>query len=201
MSERLSLREPSGANPTWLAVPLVVFALITLTVGLVARQTVREPYATPFFHLFFTDTPPDEGVAGDSSDGAGMWSVADGRTHLRVAPLSTQGTLLSQCPSLVGTGGDRVYTSGGLPLCLPARIRYPQPTHLDSLAARVGSLRRRRRQGANASVDEVRALGAACGWKRLILNPSGAMADFRALVFYRRSRYHMSGTDGRFYLA
>ena len=56
MSERLSLKEPSGANPAWLAVPLVVFALITLTVGLVARQTVREPYATPFFHPFFTDT-------------------------------------------------------------------------------------------------------------------------------------------------
>src|SRR5438445_2558917 len=56
MSERLSLREPSGANPAWLAVPLVVFALITLTVGLVARQTVREPYATPFFHPFFADT-------------------------------------------------------------------------------------------------------------------------------------------------
>src|SRR5712664_418829 len=56
MSERLSLKEPSGANPAWLALPLVVGALLTLTVGLVARQTVREPYATPFFHLFFTDT-------------------------------------------------------------------------------------------------------------------------------------------------
>ena len=56
MSERLSLKEPSGANPAWLAVPLVVFAPITLTVGLVARQTVREPYATPFFHPFFAAT-------------------------------------------------------------------------------------------------------------------------------------------------
>jgi hypothetical protein len=56
MSERLSLKEPSGTNPAWLAVPLVVFALITLTVGLVARQTVREPYTVPFFHPFFTDT-------------------------------------------------------------------------------------------------------------------------------------------------
>ncbi len=57
MSERLSLKEPSGANPAWLAVPLVVFALITLTVALVARQTIREPYATPFFfHPFFADT-------------------------------------------------------------------------------------------------------------------------------------------------
>ena len=56
MSERPSLKTPNGAHPAWLALPLVVFALITLTVGLVARQTVREPYATPFFHLFFTDT-------------------------------------------------------------------------------------------------------------------------------------------------
>lgn len=44
------------ANPTWLALPLIVFALIALTVGLVARQTVREPYTAPFFHLFFKDT-------------------------------------------------------------------------------------------------------------------------------------------------
>src|SRR5437899_8759976 len=56
MSERLSLKEPRGANPAWLAVPLVVWALITLTVGLVARQTIREPYASPFFHPFFADT-------------------------------------------------------------------------------------------------------------------------------------------------
>src|SRR4030095_10299700 len=56
MSEKLSLKESSGANPAWLAVPLMVFALITVTVGLVARQTVRESYATPFFHPFFTDT-------------------------------------------------------------------------------------------------------------------------------------------------
>ena len=56
MSERLSVKTRHRAHPAWLALPLVVGALITLTVGLVARQTVREPYATPFFHLFFTDT-------------------------------------------------------------------------------------------------------------------------------------------------
>ncbi len=56
MSERLRLKKLSGANPVWLALPLVVFALITLTVGLVARQTIREPYSTPFFDLFFSDT-------------------------------------------------------------------------------------------------------------------------------------------------
>jgi hypothetical protein len=56
MSESVSFQKSNGANPTWLAFPLVVFALITLTVGLLASQTVQEPYSAPFFHLFFSDT-------------------------------------------------------------------------------------------------------------------------------------------------
>ena len=56
MSEGMSLERPIRANPVWLAVPLVIGALIALTVGLAARQTVREPYAIPFFHPFFIDT-------------------------------------------------------------------------------------------------------------------------------------------------
>jgi uncharacterized membrane protein len=56
MNDRNNLETPSGTNPVWLALPLVVLALITLTVGVVARQTVREPYSAPFFHLFFSDT-------------------------------------------------------------------------------------------------------------------------------------------------
>lgn len=50
------MNEPRRAKSAWLAAPLVVFPLVALTVGLVARQTVREPYAAPFFHPFFTDT-------------------------------------------------------------------------------------------------------------------------------------------------
>jgi hypothetical protein len=56
MRERLSLTKLSDGNRAWLAVPPVVFALTSLTVGLVATRTVRVPYATPFFHLFFRDT-------------------------------------------------------------------------------------------------------------------------------------------------
>ena len=48
--------EHDAVNPAWLALPLTVLALIALTVGFVARQTVREPYTAPFFHLFFKDT-------------------------------------------------------------------------------------------------------------------------------------------------
>ena len=47
--------ERRRANPAWLALPLLVIALITLTVGLVASRTTRHPYSAPFFHPFFRD--------------------------------------------------------------------------------------------------------------------------------------------------
>jgi Family of unknown function (DUF6529) len=36
--------------------PLVLFAFVALTVGFVASKTIRQPYETPFSHLFFSDT-------------------------------------------------------------------------------------------------------------------------------------------------
>lgn len=48
--------KPSHPSHAWLILPLVVFALIALTVGIVAHQTIRSPYTVPFFHLFFSDT-------------------------------------------------------------------------------------------------------------------------------------------------
>jgi len=56
MSGRRSLKEASGANPAWLAVPPVLVALITLTVGLAAGQVSHGPSAIHFFHLFLTHT-------------------------------------------------------------------------------------------------------------------------------------------------
>jgi len=56
VSTRLGLEGPPGRKAAWLAVPLVIIALIALTVGVVARRTVRVPYETPFFHPFFRDT-------------------------------------------------------------------------------------------------------------------------------------------------
>jgi Family of unknown function (DUF6529) len=48
-------KSPVATNLVRPLLPLVLFALITLTVGLVATATVREPYATSFFHPFFSD--------------------------------------------------------------------------------------------------------------------------------------------------
>jgi len=39
-----------------LVLPLVLFAFVALAVGLVASKTIRQPYETPFSHLFFSDT-------------------------------------------------------------------------------------------------------------------------------------------------
>jgi hypothetical protein len=46
--------KPPAASRPWLAVPLVAFALVSLSVGLVAHRTIKSP--GPYFHLFFSDT-------------------------------------------------------------------------------------------------------------------------------------------------
>jgi len=55
VNEKLDPEYPAGPNPAWLVLPLVLFALITLTVGLVAGRILQEPYDTPFFHFPFRD--------------------------------------------------------------------------------------------------------------------------------------------------
>ena len=39
-----------------LVFPVLLFAFVPLIVGFVASKTVRQPYETPFSHLFFSDT-------------------------------------------------------------------------------------------------------------------------------------------------
>src|SRR5215471_15505790 len=56
MREKLGRTALAGAHPIRLAIPVGSFVLIAVTVGAVAWQTVRAPYATPFFHPFFTST-------------------------------------------------------------------------------------------------------------------------------------------------
>lgn len=46
-------KEPLGM--AWLALPFVIFALVSLTVGMLAARTVQQPYGAPYFSLFFSD--------------------------------------------------------------------------------------------------------------------------------------------------
>ena len=56
MSENAGHTRRTVKSRVLLLLPLVLFALVALTVGFVASKTVREPYETPFAHLFFSDT-------------------------------------------------------------------------------------------------------------------------------------------------
>jgi hypothetical protein len=56
MGENTDAARRSVLNRVLPVLPLVLFAFITLTVGFVASKTIRQPYETPFFHLFFSDT-------------------------------------------------------------------------------------------------------------------------------------------------
>src|ERR1700757_3828561 len=51
MGETIDIEKARSPNPAWLAIPLVLFALMSLTVGLLATGAIRQPYQTPFFHL------------------------------------------------------------------------------------------------------------------------------------------------------
>ena len=56
MSEKTAVTGRAVPSRVFLMLPLLLFAFIPVIVGLVASKTVREPYETPFSHLFFSDT-------------------------------------------------------------------------------------------------------------------------------------------------
>jgi hypothetical protein len=56
MSENTGAIRRTVLSRVLLALPLELFAVVTLTVGFVASKTIRRAYGTPFFHLFFSDT-------------------------------------------------------------------------------------------------------------------------------------------------
>ena len=61
MSENTGFERPLVPRRVVLALPFIIFALVAIIVGLaptipLASKTIRSPYQTPFFHLFFSDT-------------------------------------------------------------------------------------------------------------------------------------------------
>src|SRR5712692_1894699 len=51
-----SERRRPPLNRIWFIAPLVVFALVSLTIGTLAHRSAGGYPAPPFFHLFFSDT-------------------------------------------------------------------------------------------------------------------------------------------------
>jgi len=56
MSENIDGGGRGSPGPRQLVRPLLLFASVSLVIGLVASRTDVEPYNTPFFRLFFSDT-------------------------------------------------------------------------------------------------------------------------------------------------
>lgn len=56
LGENICPARRTAVSRMLLALPLVLVAFVAVTVGFVASKTVRQPYETPFFHFFFSDT-------------------------------------------------------------------------------------------------------------------------------------------------
>jgi len=56
MSENIDGAGRRSPGPRLLVRPLLLFASVALVIGFVAVRTDVEPYKTPFFRLFFSDT-------------------------------------------------------------------------------------------------------------------------------------------------
>jgi len=56
ISEKAGAGEKTVTGRLLLALPLIVFAFVTLTIGVVASKTVRQVYEAPTAHFLFSDT-------------------------------------------------------------------------------------------------------------------------------------------------
>src|SRR5262245_49860587 len=179
----------SRASRVWLLLPVTIFAIIALTVGLVATGTVPEPYATPFFHLFF------RGVLQMKA-----W-LATAALVLACGQLLTAARIyeLLRFPPK-----GRLYHalhrwSGRMAILLTLPVAYHCIFMLGfsakgprTLAAGVGPLRSRRRESARRPIEQVRNLGTSGGRRSSVLDPSRAVAYFGVRVLCRYYPGHVT---------
>jgi hypothetical protein len=178
-------KSPVATSQVWPVLPLVLFAFITLTVGLVATATVREPYATSFFHPFFSDVLQMK-----------AWLVT-AVVVLACGQLLTAARIYE----LLGfPPKGRFYHvvhrwSGRAAIVLTLPVAYhcifllgfsrQQSARPDSLTAGVGALRRRGCQGARRPIEQVPGLGTSRRRSSPVLHSSRAMADVGTRVLCR----------------
>jgi len=177
VSEKLGRKDFGGAHPGWLALPLVVFALITLTVGLVAGGKVREPYATPFFHLFFRDVLQMKAWLVTAAVVLACGQLLTAARIYEVLRFPPKGRFYH--------GVHRWSGRAAIVLTLPVAYHCIFLLGFGANSPRV--LIRCRRQGAHGAIWQVCNMGAPRRRRPPVLDPPGAVADFRTRVFYRGS--------------
>jgi hypothetical protein len=168
-----------------------------LTVGLVARRTVREPYATPFFHPFFTDTLQMKAWLVTAALVLACGQLLTAARIYEVLRFPPKGRFYHSAHRWSGRAAILLT----LPVAYHCVFMLGFGTHSPRIL--IHSLLGSALYGAVvAKVLIVRSTRfAPRGWRPLVLDSAGAVADFRALVFYRRSLCHMSGTERRLSLA
>ena len=95
MSENAGSDRPVVPRRVVQVLPFIIFALVALTAGLLATRTIESPYATPFFHLFFSDTKHMKVWLSTAALLLVLSQpAADGLTHLWTAALPPSRRLL-----------------------------------------------------------------------------------------------------------
>jgi uncharacterized protein DUF6529 len=184
-------KSPVATNLVRPVLPLVLFALITLTVGLVATATVREPYATSFFHPFFSDVLQMKAwlvtaavvlACGQLLTAARIYELLGfppkGRFYHVVHRWSGRATIVLTLP----VAYHCIFLLG-------FSANSPRP---DSLTAGVGALRRRGCQGARRPIEQVPGLGTSRRRSSPVLHSSRAVADVGARVLCRWCACHVT---------
>jgi hypothetical protein len=57
MREVIGLDKQRPLGPGWLAIPFLIFAVVSLGIGELSARTVRQPYGAPYFSLYLFSDP------------------------------------------------------------------------------------------------------------------------------------------------
>ena len=152
----------SARSPRWLAVPLLLGALVALTAGVTARSQLIEPGDSPRrLHSALLQRPASsQGLVRVGGSRARSHAAGHGRLDLREAAMAASG--LDPGPAPLGRQADpSLHHPGRLSLHLQARLsdhRHPRP---GALALRVRGLRGVRRQDHDRAAAPLPRVGVA----------------------------------------
>ncbi len=161
--------------------PLLLFASVALVIGFVAVRTDVEPYKTPFFRLFFSNTLHMKAWLTTAALLLGLGQLLTAARIYGKLRFPPEGRLYPLA-SLVRAGGHSAHCAGRLPLHLQARFRDIRCPRLYSLVVGRLFLRCLFRQSPHSPHKRLPRLGAAHGGRGAVRHSYGVVAHFGVLV-------------------
>ena len=175
----------------WVALPLLAFALFSLTAGLLAAH---DPRSKGYFRLFFEDPIHLKAGFASAAVALGVLPGLLGHLDLRQAAVA-QARVDQSGASVVRPARVRLHAARCLPLHLQARLppaRHPRPP---ALALRLRVLRRVRREDHDRAAAPVPGAGAADRRRDSVLRPDRCLVHERGLALH--ARHAFGGARGR----